>query len=242
MHTLTRRLGPTVAGLIFATLAVTACASSGATSGAGSAGGTPHESPLPVAPATWQLGGTYTGPVPPVPGLPGPAGGLQLAPFTDARGYTIQSTIRVGAPLHYDIPQVLADCYTAYPDQRQDLDPGQYIIPVQIVMTNKTGQEATGLRYDTPDIYATDSTGEGTAPAPVTDGLHMLWGDGSCRMDVGQNIPVGGQVTLNGYIGPATAAQLSQTWLRINGAGHQYQERLTTLEPHKTASWLISHG
>jgi hypothetical protein len=51
-----------------------------------------------------------------------------------ARGYTEQLTVRVGVPLHYAIPRVLEDCYTAYPDYHSDLDPGLYVIPIQSVI------------------------------------------------------------------------------------------------------------
>jgi hypothetical protein len=170
--------------------------------------------------------------VPPATGLPSPAGGIRFAPATDAKGYTEQLTVRAGAPLHNRIPRVLEDCYTAYPKYRGDLDPGTYVIPVQAIITNHTAQEATAAD---PDIAAQDASG---ATVPMTDELHMTWATGGCRTDVLNTMPQGGQTTLTGFIGPATASQLADTWLRINGK----QYKLTTLEPHRTASWLVAHS
>ena len=206
-----------------------AAPSGGGAAAAPSASSQPSEQPLG---SSWQLGGAYTGPVPPVQGLPSPAGGVRFAPETDSKGYTEQVTVRVGAPLHFSIPQVLEDCYTAYPDQRGDLDPGMYVVPIQAITTNHTNQEAPA--WD-PAITAEDASGN---PVTITDALHMTWGDGKCRMDVYQVMPRGGQATLSGYIGPATASQLADTWLRINGR----RFKLTTIEPHRTASWLVAHS
>jgi hypothetical protein len=189
----------------------------------------PSEQPLG---SSWQLGGAYTGPIPPVQGLPSPAGGVRFASSTDSKGYTEQVTVRVGAPLHFNIPQVLEDCYTAYPDQRSDLDPGMYVIPIQTVTTNHTNQEAPA--WD-PAISAENADGN---PVPMTDVLHMTLASGSCRMDYYTTLHVGGSTTLTGYVGPATASDLAGTWLRINGKRY----KLTTLEPHRTAAWLIAHS
>jgi hypothetical protein len=221
-----------------AALAVLAagCGPAAAAGSGSSSPSQPAEQPLVT---TWQLGGAYTGPIPPVTGLPHPTGGLRFGPVTGPRGYREQVTFRFGVPLHYNIPRVLEDCYTAYPNYRSDLDPGMYVIPVQAIITNKTPQEAPA--FD-PAIVAVDANDN---LLPMTDELHMTLGNGSCRMDVYQNMPAGGQATYSGFIGPMTAAQLADTQLRIgdggiNAPGHLYP--LTRLEPHRTASWLIANS
>lgn len=222
--------GARLAWAALAALAVLAAGCGTAASGS-SQGTTPAPAEQPLG-TVWQLGGAYTGPIPPVTGLPAPHGGVRFAPATDAKGYTEQLTVRVGAPLHFSIPQVLEDCYTAYPDQRGDLDPGMYVIPIQAVTTNHTSQQAPA---SDPAISAEDADGN---PVTVTDVLHMTLPDGACRMDVYGVMAKGGQTSLSGFIGPATASQLAGTWLRINGGRY----KLTTIEPHRTASWLVAHS
>jgi hypothetical protein len=225
------------AGLATAALAAVAVlaagcgsvASSGSSGGSTPAASAPAEQPLGAA---WQLGGAYTGPVPPVTGLPDPHAGIKFRPVTDSRGYTEQLTVRVGPPLHYDIPQVLEDCYTAYTDLRSDLDPGMYVIPIQAITTNHTAQQAPAAD---PEISAEDADGN---EVTVTDVLHMTLPDGACRMDVYAQMGQGGQTSLSGYIGPATASQLADAVLTINGS----RFRLATIEPHRTASWLVAHS
>jgi hypothetical protein len=224
----------------------------GTASSAGT-GSQPSEQPssAPAAVATWQPGGTYTGPVPPANGvLPGPTGKWLLPPITTQEGYKVSDNVVLGVPLHYAIPNTMKDCYSAY-SYSQDLPPGQYVIPFAITIQNLTGQQA---RAAYPVVWASNPDGATTVDM-TSSGANGndesgLWQDGSCNSQVNMITNSGGSATLYGLIGPATPAQLAALTLNVswqNGAAPgattpQYTSRLMARMPHVGASWLVANG
>ena len=229
------------AGLAVA-LAAAGCASSGST-GSGTAPGNAAPAQAPAA-ASWKPGGSYTGPVPP-PSLPSPVNRWALKPYTGPNGYKVQDSIVFGVPLHYAIPQDLINCDTAYPGQRQDLPPGQYVVPFEVTVTNQTGQQAPAI---VAGLWAGDASGNATLD--VTNGMQNgndtngLWADGSCTLNNGQNLNAGGSTALFGFIGPATPAQLADTVMYTDWANDNTAPRLSLplpqLLPDAGASWLVT--
>jgi hypothetical protein len=183
--------------------------------------------------------------------MPGQTGVLHLGKHTTDEGYLTQVDIAFGVPLHYAIPRYLEDCYGGYQGGTQDLDPGNYVIPFSIKMTNLTGQQSKAIG---PDVWVSGSDGESSsAPTRMTGqeaGTWMTWNDGACRSGVYKILNNGQYATLSGFIGPATPADLTKVWVNvkwpkypgdsdISGATHV---KLTSILPHPVSSWIIAHS
>ena len=242
----TRRALAGLAALLLAA-GLTACgtsSTSSTSSSPGAVGGTvPAETPLAVS---WQIGGTYTGPVPPVWPLPGLHGGIQLRPYSDDRGYTSQVTFQFGVPLHFAIPQDLINCYTSDPGRTQDLDPGYYVIPFTIRVHNLTGQQSPAL---VPSYGVSTGPASDASPVRVTtiDSYDDsgVWSDGACSNGIIKYLGAGGTTGLSGFIGPATPADLANAWITMswdpNGTPVLHRP-LAGVLPHKASSWLIARS
>jgi hypothetical protein len=193
------------------------------------------------AAATWQPGGTYTGPVPPADPIPGPRHTWQLAIYTDPNGYQVKDRIIFGVPLHYAVPQRLFDCNSSA-DYQFDLPPGQYVVPFEVTVKNLLHQQAKAVY---PGVSA--AVPEGSLPVAGVSGRDTMWSDGNCTLAAQRLLGAGGSGALYGFIGPATPAQLahaevSVAWDFDAHAPGPWTVPLHSLLPHQGASWLAAHS
>jgi hypothetical protein len=229
--------------LILAAAAAAGCQSAGsagpgAASASSSSAARPASSAAPAA-AAWQPGGTYTGPVPPTDPMPTPPSGWRLKLFVSVDGYKSQDSLRFGVPLHYRIPNRLIDCIRV--PYSQDLPPGQVVIPLEVKMTNLTGQQSPGLA---PWVHVTDASGNAD-DINVTGQTGFLWGNGDCTSSLNHVLGSGGSDTMFGLIGPATPAQLEGATVTATWAGTDAPDQSIQLQrvlPHIANSWLIAHS
>jgi hypothetical protein len=226
-------------------VSVAACSPSNSAPASSSSQSAAPASSAPAA-LTWQIGGAYTGPVPPTWPLPGFHGGIRLAPYADSRGYTSQVTIQFGVPLHYAIPQDLINCNTAYPGRSQDLDPGYYVIPFTIQVHNLTGQQSPALIPAYQVNTGTDSSSNQIQVTGIDNYDNSgVWSGGACSEGIIKYLGAGGSASLSGFIGPATPADLANAWITMswdpNGTPVLHRP-LAGVLPHKASSWLIARS
>ncbi len=215
------------------------CGPAAAGSGAGAGSASPRSQATLVA-VTWQPGGAYTGPVPSGDPIPAPFGGWRLAPYTSPKGYKVQNVIRVGVPLHFAIPNMVHDCFSAY-NYRYDLPPGQVVLPVEILITNHTNQSSPGIW---PSLAVIDKAGNNL---DVNSYGSWLWANGNCSMDTYHALPSGGSDAIFGFIGPATPSELEGATITAirDDYGATAPDQSITLQrllPHIANSWLIAHS
>jgi hypothetical protein len=240
-------------------IALAACGSAATSNAPGTANpvspGTSAPAARPSQPVTWQSGGTWnTDEFPPrsFPGSGSPS--VTLPEFRTSDGYARSARVYFGVPLHYQIPSLALDCNNGDTGPI-DLDPGKYVIPVAISVTNLVAQQAPALA---PQVTVTTPQYSNGVNMSATL-LNGTWSEGEGCAGI-WNLGANNTDTIYGVIsltpGPSSQSGLSASDLRqatvsidwVPNPGrnpgdpsvHVITKPLISLLPGNAATWLAA--